>query len=135
MSAALVASLIPTAANLVTSVLDKLAPDEKKQAEILLKQMEYEQEQLKGQLEVNTAEASRSTFVGGWRPFIGWVCGMALLYEYIVRPLGIWAVAVWNPGGPLLPSIAGDGMLWELMFGMLGLASLRTFEKAKRVTK
>ncbi|HYF56555.1 MAG TPA: 3TM-type holin, partial [Salinarimonas sp.] len=44
-----------------------------------------------GQLKVNEAEAqSSSIFVAGWRPFIGWVCGAALLYSYLLVPLVVW---------------------------------------------
>lgn len=41
-----------------------------------------------GQMEVNKVEAAhRSVFVAGWRPFIGWVAGSALAYQFIVYPL------------------------------------------------
>lgn len=131
-----VASLIPAASSILTNVFDKLDGDEKRQAEILLKQMENTQAQLMAQSDTNKTEAqSSSLFIAGWRPAIGWVCAIALLYEYFIRPLAIWSVAVWFPGGPILPSISGEGMLWELMAGMLGIAGLRTVEKVKRVAK
>lgn len=130
------AAILPAATTLLSGVLDKLDGSEKQKAEIIIREMEIEAANVNAQQDVNKAEASSgSLFVAGWRPFIGWVCGMALLYEFLVRPLGIWSVAVWMPGGPLLPSIAGDGMLWELMFGMLGLAGLRSFEKTKKVAR
>lgn len=130
------AAILPAAATLLSGVLDKLEGAEKQKAEIIIREMEIEAASVNAQHEVNRAEASSgSLFVAGWRPFIGWVCGVALGYEFIARPLGIWSVAVWMPGGPILPSIAGDGMLWELMFGMLGLAGLRSFEKTKRVAR
>ena len=130
------AAILPAATTILGGVLDKLDGAEKQKAEIIIKEMEIEAGRISSQQEVNKAEAaSGSLFVAGWRPFIGWVCGCALLYEFIVRPLGIWSVAVWLPGGPILPSISSDGMLWELMFGMLGLAGLRSFEKTRRVAK
>jgi hypothetical protein len=80
--------------------------------------------------EINRTEAAhQSIFVAGWRPFIGWVCGAALAFQYLVRPFWIWAGAVWFSGAPVPPGL--DGMLWELMFGMLGIGGLRTVEKIK----
>lgn len=133
---AIAATLLPAASQFIGGVLDKLDGGDRRQAEILLKQLEYEQAQNLSQNETNRTEAqSSSLFVSGWRPAIGWTCALALLYEYFIRPLGIWTVAAFFPGGPILPSIAGDGMLWELMAGMLGIASLRTFEKVRRVSR
>lgn len=86
------------------------------------------------QREINRVEAaSNSLFVAGWRPAIGWVCALALGFQYLVRPLFGWAAGVWWPQLPSLPGL--DSNLWELMFGMLGLGSLRSFEKAKGVAK
>jgi len=84
------------------------------------------------QREINKAEAaSGSLFVAGWRPAIGWVCALALGFQYLARPLVLWAAGIWWPGVPALPGL--DDALWQLMFGMLGMGSLRTFEKAKGV--
>jgi hypothetical protein len=80
------------------------------------------------QREINRAEAaSPSLFVAGWRPAIGWVCAAALAFQYLARPLWVWASAVWWPLAPVPPAL--DEMLWQLMFGMLGMGSLRTIEK------
>jgi len=90
---------------------------------------------VQGQLEVNKAEATNpSIFVSGWRPAIGWVCGASLLYTYIGYPMLTWAAAVWHPELKP-PDLGNDGMLFELMLGMLGLGGLRSFEKVKRVAK
>lgn len=89
---------------------------------------------VQGQIETNKAEASNpNMFVAGWRPFIGWVCGLALVYQYLVRPLAAWAFAI---GGHPLPPMPGlDDNLWELLLGMLGLGGLRSFEKVKGVAR
>ena len=52
----------------------------------------HAQELAKGQLAVNKAEAeSGSLFIGGWRPFVGWVCGIGLMYNVILSQfLAIW---------------------------------------------
>jgi hypothetical protein len=86
------------------------------------------------QREINRAEAaSASLFVAGWRPAIGWVCALALGFQYLARPLLDWAAARIWPGTPPLPGL--DDGLWQLMFGMLGMGSLRSFEKTRGVAK
>ena len=82
------------------------------------------------QMEVNAQEAAhRSIFVSGWRPMIGWTCAAALIYQFLGRP----RIIIFAPPGTPAPEL--DGMLFELLFGMLGLAGLRTFEKLKGLTK
>ena len=81
------------------------------------------------QMQVNAVEASsRNLFVAGWRPAAGWVCVAALTYQFLARPI----IMIVTPGTPA-PEL--DGMLFELLFGMLGLAGLRSFEKLKGLTK
>ena len=86
------------------------------------------------QAEVNKAEAqSVRLFVAGWRPFIGWVCGAALAWQYVVAPLALWAAALAHY--PLTPPPRLDDVLWQLMFAMLGLGGLRTYEKIAGVAR
>lgn len=90
---------------------------------------------VQGQIEVNKVEAaSANWFTSSWRPFIGWVCGAALAYTYIVYPLLLWGCAVWAPH-LTPPKLVIDGMLYELLFGMLGLAGLRSFDKLKGTSR
>ena len=87
---------------------------------------------VQGQMDVNKAEAaSPNAFTSGWRPAIGWVCGLALLFQYILRPLLMWYGVITGHQWPPLPGI--DDNLWQLMLGLLGLGGLRTFEKTKGV--
>lgn len=115
-------------------IVDKFVPDpaEKARAEAELRASLLAWDQ--AQMATNTAEAqSNSVFVAGWRPFIGWCCGLALSVQFVVGPLAVWAFDL--AGHPIQAPPALDGMLWELMFGMLGLGGLRTFEKVKGVSK
>jgi hypothetical protein len=83
-------------------------------------------------MEVNKAEAaSGSVFVAGWRPAIGWVCAAAVAYTYLLVPVGMWLSFL--VGKPIAKPPVLDANLWELMFAMLGLGGLRTFEKIKGV--
>ena len=76
---------------------------------------------------VNKVEAShKSLFVAGWRPAIGWICGLALLYSTIVSPiLGIWFT---------VPAV-DTSLLTTVLMGMLGLGTLRTVEKIQKVSR
>jgi hypothetical protein len=91
-------------------------------------------EQMLAQIEVNKAEAaSGSLFKGGWRPFIGWVCGIAFAYHFIFQPPDL-SNATFGVSIPDLPEF-DMGTLMPVLMGMLGLGGLRTFEKAKGISK
>lgn len=85
----------------------------------------------KGQLAINEEEAkSDNLFVSGWRPFIGWICGIAFAYHFILQPLIIFICAA--KGYKIeLPAFNMDALNTVLM-GMLGLGGLRTLEKIKK---
>jgi hypothetical protein len=98
------------------------------------KEMDQAFEIAKSQVAVNQSEAGNaSLFVAGWRPFIGWVCGAALAYQYIARPLVMWGILSAGYTVPVMPGL--DDNLWQLMLGMLGLGGLRSFDKAKGLSK
>ena len=77
--------------------------------------------------------ASSSTFVAGWRPFIGWVCGMGCAWNWIGLPVAKFGLAVY--GHPLALEPADLSEMMPLLLGMLGLGGLRTFEKTRRVAR
>ena len=86
------------------------------------------------QAEINKIEAGhRSLFVAGWRPFIGWVCGVGFLWAFLGHPLFEWIVVI-RKLGITAPAIPTDSML-ELVLALLGLGSLRTYEKIMGRTK
>lgn len=83
------------------------------------------------QTKINELEAQhRTVFVAGWRPFIGWICGIALAYNFVVRDLFIWFAEPEN----IPPALAMDHLMTVLL-GMLGLGGLRTYEKIKDKVK
>ena len=95
----------------------------------------HAQELAKGQLEINKAEAQhRSIFVAGWRPFIGWTCGIALCWHFVLAPVTVFLCAYIGMDIPNLPSFDMASLMTVLM-GMLGLGGLRSFEKYKGLTK
>ncbi len=123
----------------VTGLLDKVIEDKDQKAalahEIATMSERHALELAKGQLEINKAEAaSGSVFKGGWRPFIGWVCGIAFAYHFVLQPFIIFGVSVAGVEIPALPEF-DMGSLMTVMMGMLGLGGLRSFEKTKGITK
>ena len=123
----------------ILTLLDKVIPDADKKQEIAqqLATMaeEHVQQLALAQIEVNKAEAaSSSVFKGGWRPFIGWTCGVAFAYHFVVQPVLVFALAAQGGAVPDLPAFDMDSLMTVLM-GMLGLGGLRTYEKLKGVTK
>jgi len=86
------------------------------------------------QTEINAVEAKhKSIFVAGWRPFIGWVCGVGIAWSMVVQPMAQWAMIAWGDGTEL-PTI-DTSYLMELVTAMLGMSGLRTFEKMRGVAR
>ena len=114
------------------AITGKGIEDPNKRAEIELKLSQLEQKLKEGQIEVNKAEASNSNwFVAGWRPAIGWVGALALLYTFLLSPLISWGCQIAHI--KVVPPVLDTGMLFNLVFAMLGLGGFRTFEKIKKV--
>ena len=110
---------------LAKTLADKIWPD-KSEAE--RQQLAATMALVQGQLDINKAEASNPNwFVAGWRPYIGWICGTGLGYQFLVYPILI----AWMPKIQQLDM----GTLLTLLGGLLGLGGLRTYEKINGVAK
>ena len=120
---------IGSVADLANTVIGKIWPD-KSEAE--KQQLAAAVSLVQGQLAINQAEASSpSIFVSGWRPAIGWVCGMACAWNWIGLPIVKASLAIY--GHPLELSPADIGEMMPILLGMLGLGGLRTAEKISGV--
>ena len=110
----------------------KLTPQE--QAEFDLTLAKLQQELMVKQAEINKAEAQNpSVFVSGWRPAIGWLCALAIGYNFIVYPMLTWLCFAFRPEMvDKIPPPFTKG-LFELVLAMLGVAGYRTFEKLKGI--
>ena len=123
----------------VSGLLDKFVEDkDQKNAlahEIATMSEKHVQQLAMSQIEVNKAEAaSGSLFKGGWRPFIGWVCGIAFAYHFIIQPVLIFGTAAAGISMPPLPQFDMSSLM-PVLLGMLGLGGLRTYEKKTGITK
>ena len=106
--------------------------EEEKAANLLIEKMR--QEPHKWQAEINKVEAGhRSMFVAGWRPFIGWVCGIGLGYAVFLEPLLRFTFIVkgWSVDFPEI----NTNVTMQVLLGMLGLAGARSYEKKNKLTK
>ena len=131
---------ISSIAGFAISLVERLWPDPAKQKEEIRKlrelELKGERGQLQarvdvmlGQLEVNKTEAQhKSIFVAGWRPFVGWVAGAALAYQFVLYPLLLW-LAAWLAPDIATPPEMEISVLISLVTGMLGLGVMRTFDK------
>jgi|TARA_R100001129_G_scaffold120790_2_gene83780 hypothetical protein len=131
--------LLDTLIGPVTGLLDKFIEDKDQKAklahDIATMSQRHAQQLALAQIKVNEAEASSgSLFKGGWRPFVGWVCGVAFCYHFIIQPLIVFVVALTGTTIPDLPSF-DMGTLLTVLGGLLGIGGLRTYEKQKGLTK
>ena len=135
MIASLVSAILPG----ITDIIGRFLPEDKEARAKAEREIE---QQLSthlaridiAQLEVNKEEAkSRNVFIAGWRPFIGWTCGIALCWTYILQPIAQFVLA--QTGHLIdLPGLDMSTMM-PVLLGMLGLGGLRTWEKHKGLTK
>jgi len=134
----MLANLIPV----LGSLLDKVIPDPKLAAEAKLKALEMAQKGelanldaevrlALGQMEINKEEAGTDMFRGGWRPFTGWICALGLGTQFILAPTLTWVGHL--VGSNIDFPVLDMSVLLTLLFGMLGLGTLRTQEKIRGV--
>lgn len=125
--------------NIGSTIIDKIWPDKDKADAAKLEMFKLQQQGAFAEIQnsfnlmlenvkVNANEALHSSlFVAGWRPFIGWICGAALLYNYIAMPFIVWVVKCFYPEAPGIPELNMTELL-VLLGGMLGVAGLRSRE-------
>ena len=118
-----------------TNVLDSVANNIDQFVETKDEKREALQALAVAQIELNKEESkNRNVFVAGWRPFVGWVCGIALAYNFIVRDLMAWVILNTGEAITLPPALAMEHLM-TILLGMLGLGGLRTYEKQQKLTK
>ena len=115
----------------VGDILDKFVADKDLKVK-LSHELEKEIVSLnRTQIELNKVEASHeNVFVAGWRPFIGWACGIALVYHFLIEPI-IQYILIINGSDFATPEF-DFSQLSTIVMAMLGMSGLRTFEKVKK---
>ena len=131
-------ALIPGILSLLGGVLDRVLPGDS--PDITKAKLDIQAETLRalsaesvGQMQTNQAEATHaSVFVAGWRPFIGWVCGIALAYHFVGLPFILFIASALGAHIPSLPVFDME-TLQTILMGMLGLGAMRSYEKVQGV--
>ena len=113
----------------VGNMLDQLFTSDKERLDKKAVLARIAQQPALVQSEINKVEAAhKSVFVAGWRPFIGWVCGLALLYNFVLSGIMVWALMLSRADTPPPPVLHID-VLTTILYTLLGLGGMRTFEK------
>lgn len=124
------------------TLLDRLIPDPQAAADAKLKlmtlaqsgelaQLNADTEIQKGQMAINLADAqSGSNFRGGWRPFLGWVCGTALAWDWVIKQIFVTVWILSGHAAPTLPQLAMEQII-GLISCLLGIGTLRTVERLR----
>jgi hypothetical protein len=125
---------IPQMVTTIGGIVNKLVPDRdiqiKIQSEIEKQLIAVEADQLSGQREINKIEASSpSLFVAGWRPACGWVGAFGLAWQFVIAPMATW-IATLAGSHIALPVLPSSDLL-NLVFALLGIGGLRSFDKWK----
>ena len=118
----------------ISKVVDELHTSEEEKLDKKILMQRLQQKLAEKQLDVNAKEAShRSVFVAGWRPAIGWCGAMALFFAFILIPCIEWYAKF--SGIDIVPPAIETGPLLAIVTSMLGVAGMRSFEKAKGIAK
>ena len=118
----------------ISKVVDELHTSEEEKLDKKILMQRLQQKLAEKQLDVNAKEAShRSVFVAGWRPAIGWCGAMALFFAFILSPCIEWYAKF--SGIDIVPPAIETGPLLAIVTSMLGVAGMRSFEKAKGIAK
>ncbi len=86
------------------------------------------------QAEINKVEAGSSNlFVSGWRPAVGWICALGMGWTFVFQPFLDWGLAIWKPG--VVTPALDSSQLMSLLFGLLGMGAMRSYDKLKGTAK
>jgi hypothetical protein len=109
----------------ITGLLDKFIEDKDQKAQLAhdlaTMSQRHTQEQILAQLEIAKQDAKGNWFQSSWRPLIGWICGLSLGINYMIAPIAAGF-------GITIPQ-ADMSVMMPLLFGMLGIAGMRSYDK------
>lgn len=123
----------------IGNVLDDLFTSDEERMMAQLEDKKLDVSVSLGQLEINKTEAQhKSVFVAGWRPFIGWVGGLSLAWQFIGYPVTSWYWVMLQSMGLLPADIPPPppidaAALYPVIFGMLGIGTMRSYDKKNKV--
>jgi len=115
-------------------VLDKFVEDKdlKAKLEAELKSQIISLDLAQAQANIEQAKHS-SVFIAGARPSIMWICAFGLGWQFVFQPITVWLFAVLD-SDLILPVLETEGLM-PLTLSLLGLGSMRSFEKYKGIQR
>ena len=120
----MIASLLPVASKLLGKFIEDKDTKNKLAHEIATMAEKHSQALALQQIKVNQEEAKGNWFQSSWRPLIGCVCGLSLMINYMISPICAGF-------GIIIPQ-ADMSVMMPLMFGMLGISGMRSYDKMKK---
>lgn len=127
--------ILDGAIKLGSQLIDRFIPDPQKKLQAEMEWTRIVQASELAQIAVNLQETKHeSRFIAGWRPFVGWVCGSAFAYHFVLQPFLVFLITAMKWQAPPLPALDMAALLTVLL-GMLGLGGLRSFEKRHGVNQ
>jgi len=115
----------------ISTIIDKFVPDadvrQKLAFDIATLADNHAQELALAQIKLNTEDAKGNWFQSSWRPLAGYVCVTGLAVNFLISPIAAGF-------GVMIPQ-ADLSVMMPVLGGLLGIGSLRTFEKLKKITK
>lgn len=138
----LIGALLPVVGKVLDKVIPNVAEREKAKMELQLKLAEQEGELVKAliqsdiaQAEINKIEAqSENPIKSLWRPALAWVCVVSFSWLTVLQPIAVFVYPLFTGKQLIVPTI-DTSILTTVLFGILGLAGYRTYEKKSGVTK
>lgn len=135
----MIAALIPKLLPIVGDVISRFLPEDKEAA--AKARREIEAELTKHLTEIDLAQAQTnleqakhpSIFIAGARPAIMWICAFGLGWQFVFQPVAVWIFSVMD-SDLVLPMIETEGLM-PLTLSLLGLGSMRSFEKFKGIQR
>ena len=126
--------IVDSVVGIAGKVLDKFVGDKDLKTKL---QAELQKELIgldmaNAQANVESAKSSH-LFVSGARPAIMWICAIGLLTNFFIMPIAEWATAIWLPE-IMLPELKTEELM-TLTLSLLGLGSMRSWEKSKGVAR
>jgi len=117
-------SLIGPATKLIGKFVKDKDLQQKLSHDIATMAEKHAQELAVAQIKLNTEEAKGNWFQSSWRPLVGWVCSISLMVNYMISPICAGF-------GITIPQ-ADMSVMMPLLLGMLGLGTMRSFDKLKK---
>lgn len=117
----LIKDLLPQAGDILDRFVENKEESRKAQAELEKLLMDNQHQLQLQQIELNKQEAKGNIFQSGWRPAVGWCCMLGMAVNFLISPIAAGF-------GIVIPQ-ADTGTMMPVLMGLLGLGTLRTYER------